>query len=60
MNKKLLFLFSMLSLVGLVFCVIGKVLDPSWEMTNFFTFWFILSLPLIVLLIYNKIFKEKY
>ena len=54
MRKKLLFLWSLLSLAGFI---IGLITTGS--IADIFPGWAILSIPLIIHLLYIKIFSEE-
>ena len=59
MRKKLLFVWSMMSLVGLLIGLIFLTdsYSPSWD--DVIVPWLFLSTPLIIHLIYIKIFSEE-
>jgi hypothetical protein len=54
-NKKLMFVFAMLSLVGMVIGWDDSVSGILME--RFFEAWFVWSVPLIIQLIYMAIFR---
>ena len=58
-NKKLGFTFAVLSVAGLV---IGMIVGSASKGVNdqgFFVAWAICSIPLVILLIYERIFYSK-
>jgi hypothetical protein len=54
--KKTTFTFSLLSLLGFLFGLLSANDTYSFNWSALFGFWITLSLPLIVLWIYTKIF----
>lgn len=60
MNKGLLFFFSLVSIAGLIVGLQeGRNIYSDFDFAEFFTIWLISSLPLIIQLIYNLIFRDK-
>ena len=59
MRKKLLFLWSILSLLGLVIGFWLTNATAGFEVKEIISTWLFLSLPLIIHLIYFKIFGKE-
>jgi len=55
-NKKLGFTFAVLSVAGLVIGMIVGSASKGFNDQGFFVAWAICSIPLVILLIYERIF----
>ena len=58
-RKKLMFIYSLLSLTGFLFALFVGSTSGDSGLGTFSLFWLVFSLPLIIQLIYIKIFNEE-
>ena len=59
LNKRLMFVFSMISLLGLIYGLIYEdIHNGVFYFTTFVKIWLVCSIPLIIQIIYNLIFRD--